>query len=421
MNNNQSKTTTPIQDLPLQLIRYGAPGTGKSHGVKEITELYKERTVRTTFHPDSDYSTFVGSYKPVMSSPERIYSVPELISLLKDMKDSSSYPCQKFGAKYWRSLQPLPSNVISTIVNQAGFTESFFREIQKGIAVGVALLNNNSSDSKIIYTYVPQAFLKAYVDAWKDKEKPEFLIIEEINRGNCAQIFGDLFQLLDRNDDGVSDYPINPDKDIQQYLAGAFAECDGIPEKIKSGEQMLLPNNLYIWATMNTSDQSLFPIDSAFKRRWDWEYVPITEGTDENGATLNWRIEFSNQTIQLENGTEKPFTQDWWEFLKKINAIISGITDSADKQLGYFFCKAKDGIINAKTFVNKVVFYLWNDVFKDYGFDDANLFGNGKDDSGNTKLMTFSDFYKETGEINEQIATIFVKNVINWVSSKSGN
>ena len=103
------------------------------------------------------------------------------------------------------------------------------------------------------------------------------MIFSEINRGNCAQIFGDLFQLLDRGDDGYSEYAIKADKDLQKHLSKAFkeVEIEDFPN-VKAGKELLLPNNLYIRATMNTSDQSLFPIDSAFKRRWDWKYRPLS-------------------------------------------------------------------------------------------------------------------------------------------------
>ena len=187
---------------PLQQIFYGAPGTGKSHKVnKEIQNTPNALVFRTTFHPDSDYSTFVGAYKPTMKQ--------------------------------------LP------IFNQ-----------QTGAQIGV--------EDKIVYSFVPQAFLKAYVAAWQNPEQPVFLVIEEINRGNCAQIFGDIFQLLDRKD-GVSEYPIKADQDIRDYLAKEFAGYD-LEANILSGEELVVPTNLHIWATMNTSDQSLFPIDSAFKR-----------------------------------------------------------------------------------------------------------------------------------------------------------
>ncbi len=298
----------------LQQIFYGAPGTGKSHIIKEQTK--DEDVIRTTFHPDSDYSTFVGTYKPTT----------EFAPVLAIIGD-------------------------------------------KAVETG-------REEKRISYEFVCQAFLQAYVAAWKKMAeakqevapKKQFLVIEEINRGNCAQIFGDLFQLLDRNDYGYSDYPIKADADMQKQLKRLFegveienaesinALYDGrdIVQEMLSGEVLLLPNNLYIWATMNTSDQSLFPIDSAFKRRWDWQYMPISEGRDKNGQSKNWKIEADTQMYS------------WWSFIQKINDEIYDKTNSEDKKLGYYFCKSINGVIRVETFVSKVLFYLWNDVFKDF-------------------------------------------------------
>lgn len=319
----------------LQQIFYGAPGTGKSHSVKTETEAWEERgrVVRTTFHPDSDYSTFVGAYKPTTESVQRydIYNKP----MTRD---------------------------------------------------GVPVM-----EQIITYEFVGQAFLHAYIDAWKNREEPEFLIIEEINRGNCAQIFGDLFQLLDRGDDGYSEYAIKADKDLQKHLSKAFkeVEIEDFPN-VKAGKELLLPNNLYIRATMNTSDQSLFPIDSAFKRRWDWKYRPISN------AQLGWKIEADGMLY------------DWWEFLERINREIGTTTNSEDKKLGYFFCKAKEGRISAETFVGKVVFYLWNDVFKDY--DLSNSFF----DDGEGGKLTFDKFHTTEGKeskIVEEKVDLFLRNL----------
>lgn len=338
-----------------QLICYGAPGTGKSHCIKKETDEWekKGRVVRTTFHPDSDYSTFVGAYKPTTESVQRY--------------DIYNKPITKDG-------QPVMEQIIT-------------------------------------YEFVEQAFLQAYIDAWRNRNEYEFLIIEEINRGNCAQIFGDLFQLLDRGNDGYSEYSIRADKDLQKHLSKAFEDIDieDYPN-IKNGKELLLPSNLYIRATMNTSDQSLFPIDSAFKRRWDWKYVPIAKGND-NGVELDWEIAIDSEKY------------DWWKFIKTVNKHIFGTTNSEDKQLGFFFCKAKDNIIDAEIFVGKVIFYLWNDVFKDYGFDDP-IFVD-KEDVTNPKL-SFDKFYLPNGEVNKDKIKIFLTNLelepedksINLIDSK---
>ena len=344
-----------LKTTGLQQIYYGAPGTGKSKTIKDLT--FGERVIRTTFHPDSDYASFVGTYKPITEEV--------------DLRDC-------YGKK-----------VIDEETN----------EVVK--------------EERIAYKFIPQAFLEAYVEAWKElgSSKKQYLIIEEINRGNCAQIFGDLFQLLDRNEYGFSDYPIVADKDMQKYLEKEFAGWEitnkdeinqlygeaNMVNLIMKGERLVLPSNLYIWATMNTSDQSLFPIDSAFKRRWDWKYVPIREGRDkETNAPLNWYI----------NTGDKQY--NWWSFISLVNKLIGSLTNSEDKKLGYFFCKAKDGEINADLFVSKVIFYLWNDVFKDYGFDDKDF----QDEEG--KILSFDRFYEDkNGKTNVDIAIVelFLENL----------
>ena len=384
---NQNKGTYfPKTSLPLQQIFYGAPGTGKSHKVnKEIQNTANALVFRTTFHPDSDYSTFVGAYKPTMEYPNnKAYTVGQLIDKLSEIKNTGcTYPCQKFAAKYWYALKQLTATEIKEIISACGFTDSMKVEIDKSIPVGEELAKHNA-DSKIVYSFVPQAFLKAYVAAWQNLEQPVFLVIEEINRGNCAQIFGDIFQLLDRKD-GVSEYPIKADQDIRDYLAKEFAGYD-LEANILSGEELVLPANLHIWATMNTSDQSLFPIDSAFKRRWDWKYMPIHD------AGENW-------TIALPD-----VEYDWWDFVEKINNVIGNMTSSEDKKLGYFFCKACNGKIDAEKFVNKVVFYLWNDVFKDYELSDkAFQDGEGK--------LTFNKFYTPLGDANEATIKTLMENL----------
>lgn len=352
---NEAKKVKLPSNLTLQQIYYGAPGTGKSKTIKDLT--FGESVIRTTFHPDSDYASFVGTYKPI--------------------------------------------------------TEEVVLRDCNGKKVIDEEMNEVVKEERIAYKFIPQAFLEAYVEAWKKlgSSKKQYLIIEEINRGNCAQIFGDLFQLLDRNEYGFSDYPIVADKDMQKYLEKEFAGWEitnkdeinqlygeaNMVNLIMKGERLVLPSNLYIWATMNTSDQSLFPIDSAFKRRWDWKYVPIREGRDKaTNASLNWYI----------NTGDKQYK--WWSFISKVNELIGSLTNSEDKKLGYFFCKAKDGEIDADLFVSKVIFYLWNDVFKDYGFDDKDF----QDEEG--KILSFDRFYEDkNGKTNVDIAIVeqFLENL----------
>ena len=403
----------------LQQIYYGAPGTGKSHEIKVQTE--GKKVIRTTFHPDSDYSTFVGAYKPTTSKSGIRGKQPILDydSLVDKFKEYLNVPnvnitkaCTLFGFDYHDSIIRIQENgrKVMDLVNDAYKSNTSYDSVVRG---GMACYEQNpiqENGSKITYEFVPQAFTNAYMKAWNTDENV-YLIIEEINRGNCAQIFGDLFQLLDRKN-GVSEYPVEADTDLQNYLQKALADTTrtDIPDEVKSGKKLMLPSNLYIWATMNTSDQSLFPIDSAFKRRWEWKYIKIKEGKDENGNKLDWKVDVKMD----EEGTLLP----WWDFIKKINEIIASMTSSADKQLGYFFCCAKDGVINEETFVSKVIFYLWNDVFKDYGFEDASLFRyTAKDEEGKNmeKDLTFPDFYDEEGEkVNTERLTDFVRKVMSW-------
>lgn len=407
--NNYNTTFSCNLHTSFQQIYYGAPGTGKSHTVKKQTA--GESVIRTTFHPDSDYSTFVGCYKPSMGGGLKdVISTIELKKKLFDIKlKGEPYPCQKFGAQYWNSLANLSQADVKDILTACGFTESMSAEIGKGISVGREMYSN--TESCIVYEFVEQAFLKAYVKAWKfyaeaennAEPKKQYLIIEEINRGNCAQIFGDLFQLLDRNSAGFSDYSIHADKDMRRFLEKEFRgvvideaskeyinamyndDDKDVVSKVLSGEILLLPSNLYIWATMNTSDQSLFPIDSAFKRRWDWVYTPIKQHDED---------------YKIAIGDDK---YDWWGFLEKINQVIDTATNSEDKKLGYFFVKASDKVITADKFVGKVLFYLWNDVFKNYGFDSP-IFSKSEN-----KKFVFSDFFAGNGEPDTEMVKFFLK------------
>lgn len=280
----ESEDETDLVDVEiLNKIYYGAPGTGKSHKVNELLKGKEKRTERVTFHPEYDYASFIGGFKPITEKD------PE------------------------------------------------------------------SGKEEINYKFVPQIFTNIYVDAWNDKDNQYYLVIEEINRGNCAEIFGDIFQLLDRN----SDYSITPSNELKQYLVKELTSDDGI-KGIENGK-MKLPSNLNILATMNTSDQSLFPMDSAFKRRWDWEYIPINYDKSEENPSSNYQVVVSDSV-----------SFSWLEFIEKVNTIIKENPNlGMDKCIGNYFIKAKDNSITIEEFINKAIFYLWNDVFKD---EDDHIF-----------------------------------------------
>ncbi|MCI2108672.1 MAG: type II restriction endonuclease subunit R [Bacteroidales bacterium] len=370
-----------------QRIYYGAPGTGKSYKIKGILDsnnVPKDNVFRTTFHPDSDYSTFVGAYKPTMRKlMDKIYTKEELISKLTEMKNGGvTYSPQKFGAKYWRSLKLLNLVDKKDILQACGMSDNYTVEFDKGIAVGEEYLAG-SEESRIIYSFVPQTFLNAYIRAYQTDDNV-YLIIEEINRGNCAQIFGDLFQLLDRDANGKSEYTIKADADLRTFLEEKLGE--GKPG-IKDGE-LCLPPNLYIYATMNTSDQSLFPIDSAFKRRWDWEYEPIKY------KNTGWKIEIDEQN-----------KYSWVAFQKEVNRRIFDATHSEDKMLGDYFVNPANGVITADLLRNKILFYLWNDVCKD---GEGDIFRTSEIDE-----IKFSDLYDEAG--NDKLL-----GMINYLLKKPG-
>lgn len=311
-----SLQTESYDKISRQIIYYGAPGTGKSHKIKEILGEYegcpadkkvpKANIFRTTFHPDSDYSTFVGAYKPTKGK-RPLYGL--------------------FGK--------------DTVRMKDG--EELFEDV-------------------ITYKFIPQSFLNAYICAYQTDENV-YLIIEEINRGNCAQIFGDLFQLLDRDAAGKSEYSIKADADLRAFLEEELGEDN---QGIKDGE-LCLPPNLYIYATMNTSDQSLFPIDSAFKRRWDWEYEPIKY------KNTGWKI--------VIDGKE----YSWVSFQRKVNEKILSANSSEDKMLGDYFINPLDGVITDKVLLNKILFYLWNDVCKD---GEGDIFK-----TSDTADISFSELY----------------------------
>ena len=348
-------------NAPIQQILFGAPGTGKSHTINSDANITEQNSIRTTFHPDSDYSTFVGCYKPTKKEQSKGVLTPlnDLISISKEQ--STTEQRVKFISKYAESIKAaakengLSDNRIIRDTNYFGWNSdtylmNFLNEILEERA--------KIDDSEITYDFTPQAFTNAYVAAWKNVESPFFLIIEEINRGNCAQIFGDIFQLLDRDEYGYSSYKTTPDQDLANYIREQFTDTDIDDADVKSGKKMQLPPNLYIWATMNTSDQSLFPIDSAFKRRWDWRYIPI-DYTDRGHYIACGDAQYS-----------------WADFLQKVNDRVESVTQSEDKKLGYWFMGngAEQKEITIDRFVSKVVFYLWNDVFKDFGKSGNTIF-----------------------------------------------
>ena len=211
------------------------------------------------------------------------------------------------------------------------------------------------NEERILYTYVPGPFLRMYVKAKESEKtgapKPCLLIIEEINRANISAVFGDVFQLLDRNDSNISKYPIHTTEDIKKYLA------DQLGGNIDDYSTIVIPNNMYIWATMNSADQGVYPMDTAFKRRWDFTYLSIDE--KEEGIK-NYKIKVG----------EKEY--NWNDLRKAINhVLLEKCKVNEDKLMGPYFISndsLKKSVVDSKelvkVFKNKVIMYLFDDAAK---------------------------------------------------------
>ena len=239
-----AKETPTISSSARNQIFYGAPGTGKSHHLNELagSKFDEDKTKRVTFHPSYSYHQFVGSYKP--------------------------------------------SPVYKTISKDP---EELYEANKKRI-------HRDQFEPLIDYTFVPGPFMEMLVETLNpdNSDKNYLLIIEEINRANVASVFGDVFQLLDRDSKGDSTYAVTFNTDIKNHL-----ESKGITDKM-----IRIPKNLHIWATMNNADQGVMPLDTAFKRRWSFKYISIDEFEDA----------MEGETIRL---VDKCY--DWNEFRHELN------------------------------------------------------------------------------------------------------
>lgn len=285
-------------------IIFGAPGTGKSY------VLNRDRKELLYGNPDIDESTIddmtqYGYYERVTFHPDYSY------------------------ANFVGTYKPVP------YIDAEGKDE-------------------------ITYSFVPGPFMRVYVEALKNSltttQKPHLLIIEEINRANIAAVFGDVFQLLDRGDNEVSEYPIHASEDIKKHLA------DEVGGQLDNYSELRIPANMFIWATMNSADQGVFPMDTAFKRRWDFTYI----GIDDNDADIRGKY------VVLGNNTSQKV--EWNKLRKAINHFLTEHNINEDKLLGPYFISRKivvpengdeiDRETFIETFKNKVLMYLFEDVVK---------------------------------------------------------
>jgi hypothetical protein len=305
-----------IEEFKRNRLLYGAPGTGKSHKLnKDAKKLCNcnddnidEHITRVTFYQEYTYGQFVGAYKPI------------------------------------------------TIYADEFSNTSVFSDIDKVNKI------NDPLKPYIQYSVELGPFLNLLVKAIKNKDKKYVLIIEEINRGNSSAIFGDIIQLLDRDSSGKSEYSIE--------LSVALMNHIRTKQGIATGN-VRIPSNMFIWSTMNSSDENVEPIDAAFKRRWTLEYI----GIDENeGGANNLFISFpflkSNFRFEKESIGEDDRKIRWNTFRKKINQrLISGDTQiEEDKLVGPFFLK-EDELNSDDVIKSKLIIYLYKELFK-YGNTD---------------------------------------------------
>lgn len=387
-------------------ILFGAPGTGKSFTLNaEKDKLLGKDSKdyeRVTFHPDYSYANFVGTYKPIMvKNEDTILSDLDKKDVLSILQDKDKSAQEKYDLLYDKfkdeGLTRLP--ILLGLYSDENFKtkkldgsdaagdNSVERNHGRAIRPYVSLVTDMKPSKEIAYEYVPGPFMSILVKALKsgmtDSPKPFLLIIEEINRANIAAVFGDVFQLLDRDNSNVSEYAISTTNDMRSYLAQEFNVDESLVETIK------IPDNLFIWATMNSADQGVFPMDTAFKRRWDFTYLGIDDAVDDISESIK------NRKYTLGKGKSSRLV-NWNDLRSAINDVLSSETYNIneDKLLGpYFVSKAVLENENdeefIKVFKNKVLMYLFDDAAKQ---KKKTFFEKCKDD---VKGIRYSDICKQ--------------------------
>lgn len=350
-------------------IFFGAPGTGKSFTLdNNKDELLSDggEYERVTFHPDYSYAQFVGTYKPTNKKSESPFISEDSKKVLDILNDKNKASQEKYDLLYDSfkdgDLTRLPV-LLGLYTNEPFKTRkkdgtdavgdnSVERNHGRAIRPYVNLNLSEQIDDVISYEYVPGPFMRTLVKALNNKKsdniKPHLLLIEEINRANVAAVFGDVFQLLDRDDSNQSEYPIQASEDMKKYLV---KELGGVsPDYAQIG----IPNNMFIWASMNSADQGVFPMDTAFKRRWDFTYQGINEGENDI-QSFNHKMGGSQVSV------------NWNDLRKAINAELITYNINEDKLMGAHFVKKeslKDKETFDKTFKSKVIMYLFDDAAK---------------------------------------------------------
>lgn len=432
---NENRDDNNKGELKYNRIIFGAPGTGKSHKLELDSKQFDGRLERVTFHPNYSYASFVGTYKPTMMETLDLLVDNEKKKVIAVLQDKSMNAQEKYDLLYDKfkdegSLTRLP--LLLGIYTDEDFKtrkldgtdaegdNSVERNHGKAIRPYLNLKFQNSN-KEISYEYVPGPFMRIYTQALNHPEENFLLLIEEINRANVAAVFGDIFQLLDRKH-GVSEYPIATSEDIKGYLLenldclkGKNVEEFSEEEKEKYFK-MRIPSNMYIWATMNSADQGVFPMDTAFKRRWEFEYI----GVDDEEQVK----EIENYIIPM--CTENTYYVSWQELRKEINTILAeNCKVNEDKLLGPFFIsrdmleeiknnkvvkdKFKSGDISEviledvhekekgfiKAFESKVIMYLFEDVMR---MRPQNIFIGHEKNKGKMIFSKICEAFEKDGE-----------------------
>ena len=305
--------------LPRNLLIYGAPGTGKSHYIDDKFE-------------------------------KDFYCVPEETEKLEQYRKELS---EKLGIDI-----PEDADIKATIKNEFFTRVTFYKDYSYENFVGC--YKPIKKDDKITYEFEAGPFIDIYIKAKKNPDNPYLLAVEEINRADAAAVFGDLFQVLDRDNDGSSEYSVKPEVALNKYLEEHLPNYDGT---------ISLPSNLYIWATMNSADQGVHVLDSAFKRRWQFLYMDIDNSPSSAKA--------DGREIVLPFGNSKIKTYAWGSFRNAVNEVLEKNNIEEDRWVGAWFFKDEElDLINKfyenkdntklkpNPLVDKLLAYLLQDVVK---------------------------------------------------------
>lgn len=425
---------------PHNRIIFGAPGTGKSHLLeKESKKFNQTQNLIDQFktelkelcgpnHSMADYAAFgLKYYSNTLNTfmKGESFSKADFVPIYadcipKEILDSGTLldniarvcnGCNKLG------ISTFITKEYQCNVERVTFHPNYSYAQFVGTYKPVSIKENGKTE--ISYEYVPGPFINTWIRAYKSGQ-PQLLLIEEINRANVAGVFGDIFQLLDRDSNGNSEYPINISNDLKRYLSEK--------EEINI-ETMIIPSNMYIWATMNSADQGVQPMDAAFKRRWDFEYLGIDDAEKNEDGSENTEFKSYILPIPYEyNSDTKKVTKyepkNWNKIRHAINDKLKNIYGvNEDKLLGPYFL-SKSTLDEAKEikyemkagetkqtatdinkaericslFKSKVLMYLYEDVVK---MNPTELFN--KSVFSEDKPLHYSDLCNKFDELGLKI------------------